>query len=253
MAIRAVQDRLNVFIEKPLSTSTGRIDELLLLIAQTQVQAAVAYTYRAHPALQSMRSAIRSGRFGRPVQVVSVWGQHFPTYRPAYHSIYYKDRETGGGAIQDVLPHAINAAEFLVGPIERIMADAAHQVLEGVMVEDTVHVIARHQGNILGCYTLNQHQAPNENTITVMCERGTARFELHQSRWLSCVEPGEEWVIQEQFSLERDDLFIRQANAALDMVAGIVPPLCTVEEGLQTLKVSLAILRGADAPRWHEV
>ena len=180
-------------------------------------------------------------------------GRHFPKYRPAYRNIYYADRASGGGAIQDVLTHAVNAGEFLVGPVERVMANAAHQVLEGVSVEDTVHVIVRHRGHVMGCYSLNQHQAPNESATTVICERGTARFELNNARWLSMTEPGGEWKVEEAFSLERDDLFTAQANYYLDMLEGNAPPLCTIEEALQTLRVSLAILRSSEQQTWHEI
>ncbi len=252
MATQLVRAGVHVFIEKPLSTGLDGIQELEDLINERRVAAAVAYTYRSHPALRSMKQAIDAGRFGRPVQVVSVWGQHFPKYRPAYRQIYYTSRATGGGAVQDVLTHAINAGEFLVGPVDRVMADAAHQVLEGVEVEDTVHVIARH-GDVLGCYSLNQHQAPNENSITVICERGTARFELNNARWLSMTEPGGEWREEFTFSLERDDIFVNQANLFLDVVEGKAEPACTVAEGLQTLRVNLAILAAADHPSWRPV
>lgn len=250
MARQLAEAGVNLLIEKPLSTSFEGIDELISLIERKKLIAAVAYTYRSHPALRSMKEAIDSGRFGKPVQLVSVWGQHFPKYRPAYRQTYYSRHETGGGAIQDVLTHAINAGEFLVGPVDTLMADAAHKVLEGVEVEDTVHVIAR-QGNVLACYSLNQHQAPNESSITVICERGTARFELHNARWLSMSEPGGEWKVEFQFSMERDDIFVHQANLFLDVLEGKAPPACTVEAGLQTLRVNLTVLDAAFAPNWR--
>lgn len=252
VATQLAEAGVNLFIEKPLSLTLDGIDELIRIIEQKRLIAAVAYTYRSHPALRSMRQAIQEGRFGKPVQVVSVWGQHFPKYRPAYRQIYYTRRETGGGAIQDVLTHAINAGEFLVGPVDSLVADAAHQVLEGVEVEDTVHVICR-QGSVMGCYSLNQHQAPNESAITVICEKGTARFELHNARWLSMTEPGGEWKVEFQFSMERDDIFIYQAGLFMDVLEGKAEPACTVVEGLQTLRVNMAVLAAAFTPAWRPV
>ncbi len=249
MARQLVEAGVHVFIEKPLSLNLDGIDELMRRIDEQGVKAAVAYTYRSHPALRSMKQAIDAGRFGRPVQLVSTWGQHFPKYRPAYRQIYYTSRATGGGAIQDVLTHAINAGEFLVGPIDRLVGDAAHQVLQGVEVEDTVHVIARH-GSVMGCYSLNQHQTPNENTITVICERGTARFDLNNARWQSMSEPEGGWKIEFQFSRERDDIFVHQAHLFLDLLEGRGQPACTVAEGLQTLRVNLTVLAAADNPPW---
>lgn len=252
VATRLVEEGIHVFIEKPLSISLEGIDGLQAAIERRGVKAAVAYTYRSHPAMRDMKAAIDSGRFGRPVQAVSVWGQHFPKYRPAYREIYYTSRATGGGIIQDLLPHALNASEYLVGPIDRVQADAGHLALEGVEIEDTVHVLARH-GSVMACYSANQHQAPNENTITVICERGTARFDLNQARWQSMFEPEGGWTTEYQFSQERDDIFISQAHLFLDVVAGKAEPACTVAEGLQTLQATLAVLEAADHPGWREV
>ncbi|HOW74032.1 MAG TPA: Gfo/Idh/MocA family oxidoreductase [Phycisphaerae bacterium] len=249
MATKCALAGKNLFIEKPLSLCVDGIEALRQVIADRKLKAAVAYTYRSHPALRSMKEAIDSGRFGRPVQIVGTWGQHFPKYRPAYREIYYTSRTTGGGAIQDVLTHAVNAGEFLVGPIDRIMADAAHQVLEGVTVEDTVHLIARH-GRVMGCYSLNQHQAPNENTLTVICERGTARWDLNNARWQSMVEPDAGWKTEFEFSRERDDIFVNQARLFLDALENKGPFACTLDEGLQTLRVNLTVLGAADHPSW---
>lgn len=241
IATRLADAGVHLLIEKPLSTSLEGIDGLQGVVARKRLTVGMAYVLRAHPLLRSMHDAIASGRFGRPLQVVSVSGQHFPTYRPAYRQIYYTDRAMGGGAIQDALTHGVNAVEWLVGPADLVMADAAHQKLEGVEVEDTVHVLARH-GQTLASFTLNQYQAPNENTITVVLERGTARIEFHAGRWMSITEPDTPWKEELTFKSERDTLFVNQANRFLDAIEGKNPVDCTLDEGIQTLRVMLAIL-----------
>jgi predicted dehydrogenase len=199
-----------------------------------------------------MREAIRSGRFGAPLEVVAMCGQNFPFYRPAYRDTYYRDHATGGGAVQDALTHVFNAAEWLVGPVTELTADLAHLALEGVEVEDTAHVLTRH-GRLLGCFSLNQHQAPNEVTLTVVCERGTVRFEYHESRWRWQTEPGGRWTDESVGPLERDTLFIRQAEAFLDYMAGARSPLCSIAEGAATLRANLAILESSQTRTWQTV
>jgi predicted dehydrogenase len=252
MALAAARSEAHLLIEKPLSTSLEGVAALEQEIIQRQRIAAVAYVYRAHPALAAMREAIHSGRFGKAVQMVATFGQHFPLYRPAYRQTYYCNRATGGGAVQDALTHVINAGEWLVGSVERLVADAAHQVLDGVKVEDTVHVLTRH-GEVMGDFSLNQHQAPNEGTLTVICERGTARFEYHNARWRWMTEPGGDWHDESVGPLERDTLFLRQAGAFLDAIAGIKPPLCTLAEATQTLRVNLAILSSVEKQNWQTI
>ncbi len=249
MAQQAAEAGVHLFIEKPLSTTRDGIADLIASVRQRGLVAGIAYVYRAHPALAAMREVVRSGRFGRPVQIVATCGQHFPLYRPAYREIYYKDRKTGGGAVQDALTHVMNAGEWLVGPVDALAADVAHQVLAGVEVEDTAHVITRH-GGVLGSFSLNQHQAPNEMALTVICERGTARFEFTLNRWRWMTEPGGEWHDEPGAPLERDTLFTRQADAFLDALEGKAPVLCTIAEAESTLRVNLAILAAAEQRRW---
>jgi predicted dehydrogenase len=252
LATRLARASVHVLIEKPLSTNTEGIEELREVVGGRAVVAGVGYVYRAHPLLAAMRAAVIGGRFGRPVEVVAVCGQHLPTYRPEYRSIYYNDRATGGGAIQDALTHVINAAEWFIGPVDWLVADAAHRVLEGVSVEDTAHVLARH-GQVLASYSLNQYQAPNEVTLTVVCERGTARFEFHSHRWRWKTTPGDTWHDEVIAPLERDALFVAQAGAFLDAVEGRGMPACSLDEGLQTLRVNLAALASVESRGWQTV
>jgi predicted dehydrogenase len=202
--------------------------------------------------LSAMRAAWQGGGFGRPLHVIVNSGQHFPLYRPAYRTIYYTKRETGGGAIQDALTHLVNAVEWIVGPATEVTADAQHMALEGVEVEDTVNMIARH-GRVMATYSLNQHQAPNETSITIVGENGTTRYEAHNTRWLAAVEPGAAWEVRDSCTLERDDMFVEQARHTLRAIEGAGPVTCTVEEGRQTLRVNLAVLEAADNRRWVSV
>jgi predicted dehydrogenase len=252
VAIRLAEAGAHLLSEKPLSTTLDGIDRLQQVLREKRLHAAVAYVYRCHPLLIAMRQALLDGRFGRPVELVCVSGQHFPTYRPAYRTIYFTARATGGGAIQDALTHLINAGEWLLGPVDRIVADAAHQVLDGVTVEDTVHVLARH-GSVLGSYSLNQYQAPNEATLTIVCDGGILRWEPHADRWRWMTKPGDTWHDECTAPQERDAIFRLQAATFLDVVEGRAAPPCSLDEGIQTLRVNLAALASVEHGTWQAI
>ena len=250
MAREAVRHAKHVLIEKPLSTGLEGVFELRQEAHDRGVGISVAYVLRANPVLAEFRAALQSGKFGRPVEVIGIAGQHFPHYRPAYREIYYRDRATGGGAVQDALTHVVNAIEWTVGPAEKVVADLDHQVLEGVSVEDTVHVLTRHSGGVMGSIQLNQFQVPFETSITVNCTGGTARVELHKNRWRWMEKPESAWTVEPGRPMERDDLFMFQANAFLDSIEFGKAPLCALEEGVQTLQMNLAILESAASGAW---
>jgi predicted dehydrogenase len=247
---RQLVDRgISPLIEKPLSLSLDGLPELESSVAMRPITVGVAYPFRAHPSVAAMRAAILERRFGRPLQVTVVAGQHFPTYRPAYRDIYYRDRATGGGAIQDALTHTINAVEWIVGPTTGVVADAERLKLDGVAVEDTAHVIARN-GDVLVTYSLNQYQPANELSVTVVCERGQARFEGHRAHWSWLTEVDGTWQ-EETTTLDRDTLFQRQAEAFIAAVNGRTRPLCTLSEGRATVETVLAILKSLTTKQWE--
>ncbi len=224
MARQLADAGIDMLIEKPLSTTFTGLEEL-------QRSSSVTACMSPSPmccdtivrCLVCVRRFAQAGS-AQPVQLVAVTGQLFPNYWPAGHEIYYRDRSTAGGAIQDALTHLINAAEWLVGPVQRLVADAAYQLLEGVEVEDTAHVLARHDGDLLAAYSLNQYQAPNEAATMVVCERSTCRWQLHRHRWRWMTEPDGPCHEQSFPGLEGDELFIDQANAFLDYLEGSGAP-----------------------------
>lgn len=246
IALECLRNHAAVLIEKPLSVGLAQIDELKAEIDRQKRFVAVAYTYHCHPGIRGAREVLRSGLLGRPLQAAVVCGQHFPTYRPAYREIYYTRHETGGGAIQDMLTHLVNAVEWMIGPSTRVYCEAAHQLLEGVDVEDTVCASARN-GEVPVSYTLNQFQPPNEATFLVHCENGSVKVEWHEQRYGVWPRRAAGWQYHPAPVKHRDDLFVAQANAFLDGMGGAQTDLCTVDEAVQTLKFNLAALESARA------
>jgi predicted dehydrogenase len=248
MAIRALDRGLHVLIEKPLSQSLAGIDALIAARNRSGRQVALAYVFHVFPFLREAGAFLRTRPFGPVVQAVVSSGQPFHRLRPAYANTYYRDRKTGGGAIQDALTHSANWIESILGPTETVMCDCAHLVLPGVEVEDTVHISARHAGAHCS-YALNQFQAPNESFIQLNAAEGSVRIELHRQRWGTFAAGAADWTWRPPSTVERDTHFTAQANAFLDQVEGKQVGLCSLEAGIQTLRFNLGALASADTGR----
>lgn len=234
----------HVLIEKPLSIGLDGTGELLAEHAKSDRFAAVGYVYHSIPAFRQAREFIRSAKFGAVRHAAVTTGHDFPAARPAYREIYYRDRAQGGGAIQDALTHMANAVEWILGPTTQLSCDAAHQVLGGVTVEDTVNVLARN-GEALVSYALNQFQAPNESRLDFHAEHGSVRIELKPLRWGTFPRGATEWEWRQDPPAERDIMYIAQANAFLDGCEGRPNALATIDESRQTLRFNLAALESA--------
>lgn len=242
---------IHLLIEKPLSLSLTGIGELQRTVEDRRLIASVAYCWRFHPLIEQAHRFLADGCFGRTLQIVCQSGQCFPFYRPAYREIYYNDRQTGGGAVQDAITHMLNTGEWFAGPIREIAADASHQHLAGVTVEDTVHVIAR-QGarrDAMGSYSLNQYQPANEVNWSIVGEGGVVRIEVGRHRWMWQDDPRAQWTMIDCPAPDRDTMYIAQANGFLDALEAQARPRCSLADGVQTLKVNLAVLDAVDHSR----
>jgi predicted dehydrogenase len=250
MATQILRSGVHVLIEKPLSQSLSGVTGLIEARDRSRRQASVAYILHVYPLLQQARDFLQSGDLGPIRHVTSTSGQYFPGGRPAhavhYSKTYYRDRKTGGGAIQDALTHTANWVESVVGPTDSVVCDCAHQVLPGVTVEDTVHLSARHS-DVLVNYTLNQFQAPNESTLQFNTAKGSVKIEFHHRRWGVFRLGDKDWAWNEIPAGERDTPFIEQASRFIDQLEGKPATLCSLEAALQTLRFNLAALAAADS------
>lgn len=244
---------IHQLMEKPLCLSLEGVEEYARLVAEKGLVVAVGYVHRAHPAVAAIRNEIASGRFGRPLELNIATGQSFAQIRPAYREVYFAKPELGGGAINDMITHMYNVGDWFAGPVSRLVTDAAHQVLEGVTVEDTVHTLTRHESGAMGTYSLNLYQHPNEALMTVVCERGTLRAEYAKHRWSWMTEPGGTWTHEPVSVPDRDEIYRIQNTAFLDAVEGFGSVLCPLEDAIRTLKVNLASHRSAAESTWQEV
>ncbi|MBS0631980.1 MAG: Gfo/Idh/MocA family oxidoreductase [Verrucomicrobia bacterium] len=248
IATAALDAGSHVLIEKPLSQSLRGIDGLLTARDRSGRTASVAYTLHLYPILRAAREFLAAQSLGPVKQVTVTTGQPFHVFRPAYANTYYRDRKAGGGAIQDALTHSVNWVESVLGPVDSVLCDCAHQVLPNVEVEDTVHVSTRH-GAALANFSLNQFQAPNETTYQFNAAGGSVKIEVHNARWGTYAAGQDKWQWHDVAPLQRDEPFVLQADAFLDLMQGGPSRLCSLEAGLSTLRFNLAALASADSGR----
>jgi len=247
ISVQCVERGLHLLIEKPLAVSVDGVEALQNLVCERGVVVRIAYVHRSIQVVLKLKELLDLGIIGESKQYAMVAGQNFPSFRPAYRTIYYARHEAGGGAIQDALTHSLHSSEWLLGPIRRVFADAAHQVLEGVEVEDTVHLTARlgEGGKVMASYSLNQFQAPNESTVNINGTLGSLRAEFHNARVGVCCHGSDQWQWHDLPKEDRDGPFLRQAGSFLSAISGGADNLATLAEGLQTLRVNIAALQSS--------
>ena len=112
----------HIFCEKPVGISPEATAAIERAGRQAGIISGCGYNYRWAPLVQYTHQLIRDGRLG-----------DLTHYRGRFFSMYGRDRlgllswrflqeEAGYGALSDIMSHAIDMAQFLCGPIKRVVA-----------------------------------------------------------------------------------------------------------------------------------
>lgn len=121
MALAAIAAGKPVYCEKPLAPSAGEAREMADAAEAAGIATQVGFNYLANPVLALAREMIAAGELG---EVHSYRGVHAEDYMTAADAPWgFRLDPAGGGAFADLGSHALATAEFLLGPIVRVMGD----------------------------------------------------------------------------------------------------------------------------------
>ena len=236
----------NVLSEKPISMTPDGIDDLLAAVAAKNVVTGVAFCMRHDPLLEEIRERIHSGALGA-VRVANFYaGQYWPSMRKGWPPAYAQSRETGGGAIADHLVHMINLLEWYFGPVASVSGFQRHMELPGIPTEDYATVTLRFEGGQVGQLNICLFQRDTGMRLQVVGDAGTARMERDAERLDIYVDEETNWTTGSAAGVDRDDVFMRQAQHFIGCIRGEAEARCTVNEAVNTLRVVLAAMESSD-------
>jgi UDP-N-acetyl-2-amino-2-deoxyglucuronate dehydrogenase len=166
----------HVLTEKPMAISLAAADELVQACDGAGVHLFVVKQNRLNPPVQLLRRAIDKGRFGR-IYMANV------TVRWTRPQEYYDTEpwrgtwEFDGGAIMNQASHYVDLMQWLVGPVESVMAKTATQARR-IEAEDSGVAVLKFRSGALGVIEVSVLTYPRnlEGSITILGERGSVKI-----------------------------------------------------------------------------
>ncbi|MEP6732809.1 MAG: Gfo/Idh/MocA family oxidoreductase [bacterium] len=166
----------HVLTEKPMAISLASADELVQVCDAAGVYLFVVKQNRLNPPIQLLRRAVDKGRFGR-IYMANV------TVRWTRPQEYYDAEswrgtwEFDGGAIMNQASHYVDLMQWLLGPVESVMAKTATQARR-IEAEDSGVAVVKFRSGALGVIEVNVLTYPRnlEGSITILGEKGSVKI-----------------------------------------------------------------------------
>lgn len=175
-AIQVAQSGRHVMTEKPMATRWHDGLRMVKACDEANVRLFVVKQNRRNATLQLLKQAVEQDRFGRIYSVaVNVYWTRPQAY---YDSAKWRGTwEFDGGAFMNQASHYIDLLDWLVGPVESVMAYTA-TLGRNIEVEDSGVAALRWRSGALGTVNVTMLTYPKnlEGSITILGETGTVRI-----------------------------------------------------------------------------
>jgi UDP-N-acetyl-2-amino-2-deoxyglucuronate dehydrogenase len=216
-AILAARHKVNVLTEKPMGTRFADGVAMVKACDQAGVRLFVVKQNRRNATLQLLKQAVEQGRFGR---IYNVALNVFWTRSQDYYNQGNGWRGTwefDGGAFMNQASHYIDLLDWVVGPVESVMAYTATQARD-IEVEDSGVAVIKWRSGAMGTLNVSMLTYPKnlEGSITILGEKGSVRIGG------VAVNEIQEW----QFADARlEDANVKAASYSTTSVYGLGHPL----------------------------
>ncbi|MDZ4159974.1 MAG: Gfo/Idh/MocA family oxidoreductase [Anaerolineaceae bacterium] len=243
IAIPAAQTGCHLLLEKPISHSLARIDELRQAVDQGGGSTLVGFHYRFHPGLQQLARWLIEEKVGRPLSVRVQWGEYLPNWHPweDYRASYSARSDLGGGVVL-TLCHPLDYLRWLLGDVDALWAFTGRVSDLEINVEDVAEIGLRFRRNVVGSVHLDYYRRPGTHQLEITCTGGSLSWDNTDGAARALDAASGEWeIILPPQGFVRNDLFLAEMRHMRMVARGEDSPLCTLEDGVIALQLALAV------------
>lgn len=242
-AIQVARRGIDIFLEKPVSSSMEGIEELQRIVKEKQLILYVGYQMRLHPCIAKLKKDIENERIGKIVSVDCQMGELLTRMHKYedYRCMNESRRVTGGGVVLCQI-HELDYLYWVFGmPMEVFSIGGKYSELE-IEVEDGATTLCKYQKDgYIFPIVIHQDflQTPPVRKCKVIGTEGQIELDLLENQYTLYTR---EAVREERFvNFTRNDMFIEEGKRFLDYVKTRKQETLTLEDGLGSLKIALAI------------
>jgi predicted dehydrogenase len=248
VAIPAAEAGCHLFIEKPISNTMDRVQQLMEVVDQKELICSIGFQFRFHPGLRLVKELLEGGRIGKPVSARAHWGEYLPNWHAweDYRQSYSARPELGGGVVL-TLCHPFDYLHWYFGEAQSVFARVGRQGELQIDVEDSANVLLEYSNGFTASVYLDYLQQPPAHWLEIIGTTGTIHWDYHegytkifrndQGRW-------EKFNVPSDF--ERNHMFLHEMRHFLASITKDAKPMNSLSDGIVNLQIALAVLNSGE-------
>lgn len=178
IALYCIEKGVHVIIEKPMAMSIDDANKIINLAEERNVKVSACHQNRFNIAVQELRKAVESGRFGK-ISHGSIhvrWNRNQGYYDQApWRGTWAQD----GGALMNQCIHGIDLLRWMMGnEVEEVYGATRQQFHDYLEAEDVGMAVVKFKNGAIGTIegTTNVYPKNLEETLYIFGQKGTVKI-----------------------------------------------------------------------------
>ena len=246
---------LDLFLEKPLSNSIIGIKTLEKIVEKKDLVTQMGCNFRFHPCIIKIKKIIDEGSIGKIIVAHVESGSYLPDWHPYedYRMGYAANDHLGGGIVLTCI-HEIDYLYWFFGDVKEVFSITGKFSDLEVTSDDMSSIILKFKNNIITELHLDYFQRPDFKSCKIKGTKGTIYWDSDKNEVKVFLLNENKWkTIMKLKEFQRNQLFVDELKHFLKCVKTHKSTINDIQQGIQTLKISLAIKKSSKLKRMVKI
>ena len=240
-AIKLAKFGIPLFIEKPLSNSMNRVNELESIVKENKIVTMVGCNFRFHPCIKRLKKLIASNKIGKIISVHSENGSFLPDWHPYenYSKGYAGRVDLGGGAALTNI-HEIDYLYWLFGNVKEVYSIVRKISNLKIDADDFSLMLLQFKNKIIANIHLNFFENPPSryckiigNNGIIFCNLLTNEIKIYSSK-------KKKWTKELKLKkYDHNDMYIEEIRHFLNCVRTKKMTINSISNSIHSLQIVL--------------
>jgi predicted dehydrogenase len=235
-ALRLMNLEIHVLIEKPLSHSLEKVDELLRAAGELDAVGLVGYCLRYDPAALKFKEILATEKIGQILSVQVNCSSYLPDWRlnMDYRQSVSAKKELGGGVLLE-LSHEFDYIRWFFGDMKSVYANIQNSGTLDIDVEDSADMIFESDKGCSVSVHLDFNSRNTRRECIARCSNGDLTWDAIANKVTWQTANGSEEL--ETYKNDRDYIYREQLKHFFDCIDNKKLPSVSINDGVAVLQM----------------
>ena len=240
--ISLAKNKINLFIEKPLSSNLTGIKTLQNLIKKNNLKVLIAYVFRFEPSITFIKSLLKKKKIGKILYFRGEFSEYLPDFHPYenYRNFYMANKSDGGGSILDQ-SHIMDLAHYLLGKFKKVLAFNSKISSLDIKADDIAELIIKMENNVIASIHTDIFGREHKKKLEIKGKEGNITWDFYKKEVKLFHSKTKKVKLIKNFRKDFNDNYIEEMRHFLNCCfKNNSKTRATLQDGIDTMKLILA-------------